>query len=129
MVRRCVRVRFQANPIGVHIITPLAYQPIGGRVQLVRKKTEERTSSSSTPKNVPSRLILICAIDATILIRKPGETPYLFVSTSLLALPENLHRQLSANDSLRIPAVKRPPFFPCRLEGKACFFAEGPSKI
>jgi hypothetical protein len=55
-------------------------------------------------KNVPGRLI--CPIDATMLIRKPGETTYLFVSTSLLALAGNLYRQLSANDSLRIPAVK-----------------------
>ena len=30
-------------------------------------------------KNVPGRLI--CAIDATMLIRKPGETTYLFIST------------------------------------------------
>ena len=46
-------------------------------------------------KNVPGRLV--CAINATMLIRKPGETTYVFVSTSLLALAGNLNCQLSAN--------------------------------
>jgi hypothetical protein len=61
------------------------------------------------------------------LIRKPGETTYLFVSTSLLALAENLYRQLSANDTLRVPVVKRTFFFPYRLSGKACFLVGGKS--
>ena len=76
-----------------------------------------------TCKNVPGRFV--SAIDTTMLIRNPGETTYLFVSPSLLGLAENLYRRLSANDTIHIPVVKRTPFFPYRLDGKACYLVKG----
>ncbi|KDR76610.1 hypothetical protein GALMADRAFT_139524 [Galerina marginata CBS 339.88] len=74
-------------------------------------------------KNVPGRLV--CAIDTTMIIQQPGKTSYLFVSLSLLALAESIYWRLSTNEILCIPTVKRTPFFPYRLRGKACFLVDG----